>query len=151
MQTKSQVGEAGIFELIVNPSDIEAEGAAENSGLGRGHLKCLPRAARRSIKRGVGFSRACVRRYRKRGGTEIGPQVTDRETQGGLAGSTQTIDVELHKSLVDKTRETGNKSPETGHANLRRHIVESINGAIAIEITQGKNMSRLENFSMGGN
>jgi hypothetical protein len=88
----------------------------------------------------VGFSRALRSRYRKRGGTEVGTEVTDGELKVGLAGSTQAVDVELNKSLVDKARETGNKSPETRNANLWRYFVESVNGAVAIEITQGKNM-----------
>src|SRR4029453_17703235 len=48
VEAESQVGEAGIFELIVNPCDIEAEGAAETPRLGSRHLKCLPRATGRS-------------------------------------------------------------------------------------------------------
>ena len=77
--------------------------------------------------------------------------VTDVQTQRCLSGSTHTADVELHKSLVDEARKTRNKAPETGDANLRRYIVESINGAIAIQISQGKNVSRLKKLSMGRN
>jgi hypothetical protein len=55
VQTKSQVSETGVLELILKPRDIEADSTTETPGLGHNYLKGLPWTARRSIKQSVSF------------------------------------------------------------------------------------------------